>query len=355
MPKSDPPLNNFEALRLLAVGIVVYGDGLVLTSAAPSALWGAPLPRIGLDMLFAISGFLATGSWIRTGRVVPYLIKRICRVFPGLIACVLVTVFVFGPLATKLPLRLYLLDGMTRRYLGNILLIPQLWLPRVFEGQQWVGTVNPMLWTLAPGLLGYASIPLFGRLPFRSKTLGAGLCAVLCAVLSLLWPLLVSYLPIILARQIMSDALVEAPFFLVGVALSFAGQQMGEALWRADLALSCFAANWVVATWLGDWTIVLEWLTVPYMALCFGRTSLPVLGGFGRLGNPSYGLYLYAFPLQQLIIQRMPGLRSPILACFVLALPTAYLSWYLVERPALLWTARFRRCAENVVLRRALS
>lgn len=349
-----PPRNNFDALRLLAAGIVVYGNGLVLTSAAPSALWGAPLPRIGLDLLFAIAGYLAVGSWSRSGRILPYLAGRVLRVFPALVACVLVTVFVIGPLATKLPLRAYLLDGMTRRFLGNMLLIPQLWLPRVFEGQQWVGTVNPMLWTLAPGLLGAAAIPLFGRLPPGTRAPAALACAAACAALSLLWPALLPHLPRLLVRPVLPEALVEAPFFLVGAALGFAGQRWGERVWRADLAMLCFAANWVTATWLGDWTLVLEWLTVPYMALCFGRMSLPVLGRFGALGNPSFGLYLYAFPIQQLLVQRMPDTPYPILACFLLALPAGFLSWHLVERPASRWAGPAWRRAARLVQSRTV-
>ena len=65
--------------------------------------------------------------------------------------------------------------------------------------------------------------------------------------------------------------------------------------------------------------------------------ALPVLGRFGVAGNPSFGLFLYAFPIQQLIVRRMPGAAYPILTCFALALMAGYLSWHLVERPALRW------------------
>ena len=332
---ASAPRSNFELLRVLAVGIVVYGNGLVLTSAPPSALWGAPLPRIGLDLLFSIAGFLATQSWNRRRQIAPYAARRLLRVFPALIVCVLVTVFVIGPLATRLSLRAYFLDGMTRRYLGNMLLMPQLWLPRVFEGQQWVGTVDPMLWTLTPGLLCCMLVPLFGRLP--RPTAVAGACAALCAALCLLWPVLLPDLPHALARPVIADSLTEVPFFFVAAAFGFAEPRWGARLWRADLAMLCFAANWLVATWLDQWTIVLAWLSLPYMAIAFGRLSLPVLGRFGALGNPSYGMYLYAFPLQQLVVERLPHAPAPILACFALSMTAGYLSWHLIERPALYW------------------
>ena len=333
----EPGASNFDAARVFAVVIVVYGNGLVLTGAPGSGYWGAPLPRIGLDLLFAISGYLAVQSCERTPSVVSYLAKRALRLFPGLIVCVLTTVFVIGPLATRLPLRAYFLDGMTRRYLANIVLVQQLWLPRVFEGQQWVGTVNPMLWTLVPGILCWLSVPVLGRLPTRPRAACAGACALLCAAFALAYPAVGPSLPASLFRVSIADMLTEMPFFLGGAWLALLEAQAGERFWRADLAMLAFAANWVVATWIGQWDIVLEWATLPYMVCCFGRMRMPVLGGLGTLGNPSYGLFLYAFPIQQLIVERLPGNPHPILTCLAAALIAGVLSWHLVERPALRW------------------
>jgi len=354
--ESNLKSSNFDALRVFAALCVLYGNGLVLTGAPGSGLWGAPFPRVGLDIFFAISGYLVTGSWERTPRLGPFLARRALRIFPGLTACVLATVFVIGPLATSLPLRAYLLNDLTRHYLGNIILYQQLWLPGVFVGQQWVGTVNPMLWTLVPGVLCCLLVPAFGLLPRRSRAWAVAACAVLCAVAALALPVIGPKLPFHLFRVSAVEMLTEVPFFLAGTFLQIVERGAGKHLWRADLAMLCFAANWVVATWLGDWDIVLEWVTLPYMVICFGRMSMPVLGRLGALGNPSYGLYLYAFPIQQLIVERMPGDPHPILTCAALALPIGFLSWHLIERPALRWAGpggTLRRWAGRAPLRAA--
>lgn len=331
-----PPQSNFDALRLLAATVVLYGNGLVLTGASGSGLWGAPLPRIGVDLFFAISGYLLVGSWERSTGLAHYLGKRVLRAGPALVACVLATVFILGPLATRLPLRAYLLDGLTRRYLVNIALLPQLWLPGVFEGQQWSGAVNPMLWTLLPGALCALSVPAFGLLPPRLRAPALLACAVLCAAASLLIPW-ASPAPLAGLRATAVQMLTAIPFFMVGAFLATLERSRGEGLWRADLAVLCYAGNWMLATWVGEWNIVLEWLTLPYMAACFGRMAMPALGRLGALGNPSYGLFLYAFPVQQFIVWAMPGNPHPILTCFAIALPLGLLSWHLVERPALRW------------------
>lgn len=335
LPSPASERGNFDVLRMFAVLIVIYGNGLVLTGAPGSGLWGAPLPRVGLDLLFTIAGYLAIGSRDRAAGIAPFLAGRAGRLFPGLIVCVLVTVFVIGPLATRLPLRAYLLDGMTRHYLSNIFLVQQLWLPRVFEGQQWVGTVNPMLWTLVPGVLCWLIVAALARFSLRAQLWVMGLGAALCASAALVYPAVGPHLPVALFRVSVVEMLVEIPFFLGGAWLALLERRSGESVWRADLAMACFAANWVVATWLGASDIVLEWATLPYMACCFGRMRMPVLGSIGRLGNPSYELYLYAFPIQQLIVERLPGDPHPILTCFLLALAAGYLSWHLIERPVL--------------------
>jgi peptidoglycan/LPS O-acetylase OafA/YrhL len=62
---------------------------------------------------------------------------------------------------------------------------------------------------------------------------------------------------------------------------------------------------------------------------------LPGLNRISRYGDFSYGLYLYAFPVQQLVLYLFPLLRAPILACALTTSLVAFLSWHLVEKPAL--------------------
>ena len=320
--------DNFGTLRLFAVLVVVYGNGWVLSGGPGPGLWGAPFARIGVDLLFAISGFLAVESWERAPVLDRFVVRRFLRIFPGLIACVLATLFVIGPLATSLSLRFYLLNKLTLKYLANVLLYPELWLPGVFRGQEWNGAVNPMIWTLAPGLLCCLSLAAFGRLPRPPRIVALAGSTAISAVTY--WAI-----PADMVWPNVAKALPEIPFFLIGALLRTLEGRLGDELRRADLAMLCFAGNWLVATWLDQWNIVLEWMSLPYMAMCFGRMATPPFSWVGRLGNPSYGLFLFAFPIQQLVLARLPGLDYPVLTAMALAVPVGFLSWHLVERPAL--------------------
>ncbi len=320
---------NFNLLRVAAGMAVVYGNGLILTGAPASAFWGAPFSRFALDLLFAISGFTVAGSWLRRPHLLAFVAGRLRRIMPGLALCVLVSAAIIGPLATHLPLRGYALNGMTLDYLSNIAFVEKLWLPGVFQGQQWVGTVNPMLWTLLPGLLFCLALPPIFLLPPRWRVWG-----IAAGAIALSLPLVKGahfYHP----RHI--DILIELPFFIVGAALRHIQDRVKQ-LWRADVAMLLFAANWVSATWLGEWNLILEWVSLPYLVACFGRMDLPLLGGLGRWGNPGYGLYLYAFPIQQSVVALWPACPHPIMLCGALSLAAGYVSWHLVERPALDWT-----------------
>jgi peptidoglycan/LPS O-acetylase OafA/YrhL len=69
---------------------------------------------------------------------------------------------------------------------------------------------------------------------------------------------------------------------------------------------------------------------------------MPIIRQAGRFGDLSYGLYLYAFPVQQLVLTFLPRSTWPVLTCAAATVPLAFLSWHLVERPALRWKPRRR-------------
>src|ERR1700687_5646076 len=107
--------NNFDLLRLVAAGSVIFSHGLLLSENSQDhdplmILTGGQtvLGVVGVFVFFTISGYLITQSFDTTGSPVVFLAKRALRIFPGLILCLLVCVFVIGPLVTGLPVAEYL-------------------------------------------------------------------------------------------------------------------------------------------------------------------------------------------------------------------------------------------------------
>ena len=63
-----------------------------------------------------------------------------------------------------------------------------------------------------------------------------------------------------------------------------------------------------------------------------------------RKPDYSYGLYVYAFPIQQTVVRLVPDIAPPLLfaAAFALTLAVAAVSWHALEAPALRLKSRFR-------------
>ncbi len=330
--------NNFDALRLMAALLVVHGHGADLTGAAAAGLWNLPYHRVGLDIFFSISGYLVTGSWERTPRLADFLLKRSLRIFPGLAACVALTVFVLGTAETTLPLGRYLAAGGLL-YLTNIVLLLQLHLPGVFTHSAEHAAVNGSLWSLAPEFGCYLTIPALAALRGRWRLAAMLVLAVAAGTVSVaVFGGLLPMLPLVWHTD-PKYALAEMPFFAVGGLFCLVERRLAHAdrLWRADLCLVFMILNFAVSAWFGRGNLPIEWLTLPYMVIAFGRLALPVLRRAGRWGDASYGTYLYAYPIQKLVIAHWPGDPYPVLTCAVLSLGAGLASWHLVERPAQLW------------------
>lgn len=331
--------NNLDALRVFAALMVIHGHGSVLSGAPGAGIWGVPFARVGLDVFFSVSGYLVTASWERNPRFGTFLFKRAMRIFPGLIACVLATVFVLGPLLTTLPLGEYLQSRETAAYLGNIVLFSELYLPGVFTGLREQGAVNGSLWSLLPEFACYLTVPLFALVARRFRVAVLAGAALLLGAAGLAM-FLGALAPIGLGHLDLRYALVEVPFFMVGAGLYLLDRRFGDAFWRADICLLFFSGNYVISAWLDWWNLPFEWFTLPYMVLAFGRMSLPIVRRTARFGDFSYGLYLYAFPVQQAVLMVWPRAEYPVMLCAALTLPLAALSWHLVEKPALAWRGR---------------
>ena len=238
-----------------------------------------------------------------------------------------------GPLATPIRWRDYLHSPVTRVYLHNLLFQPALFLPGAFRGLEWNAAVNPIVQQVRLLLLCAVALAATGIASrgVRVALLAAGFLATGATYL-----VLFSHpaMPMMLLDTDGREVTVEIPFFCAGALLSRLDAR--DDAWRADLAMLAFVANWTVSAWFGRWNVVVEWVTLPYMAACCGRLRLPGTEWLRRrIGDPTAGLVLFSFPIQQLVVQRLPGhLAHGILLGAVASLAAALASFHLLERPA---------------------
>src|ERR1700704_6917704 len=150
--------NTFELLRLVAALSVVFSPAVLLAENSQDhdplmMLTGgqAILGLAGVFVFFTISGYLITQSFETTRLPLVFLAKRVLRIFPGLLGCLLVCVFVIGPLVTRLPLAAYFTQPETYLFLlhNAVLDIEYNRLPGVvFWPGNIGGSVDGPLWSL---------------------------------------------------------------------------------------------------------------------------------------------------------------------------------------------------------------
>ncbi len=343
----------FDFVRLaLASGVVVWHCFPLTTGHTrlidESWLWF--LLSAMVPMFFVVSGFLITASAQRL-TVSPYLWNRAARIFPALIGVVLLCALVIGPLFTTLPLDAYFADPVFRRYLLNGVGRISFELPGLFESNPYPGAVNGSLWTVPYELICYlmmAGLMLLGLV--RKWWVLAGLFLGFTAIGFASWLVPPQMLPDLLAQVLQSKRLASAakivPYFLLGALLY---EMRGRIVMSAWLALLGVAWCLLVGFW-GDpaWReSPLLWLVsgppLAYLTIWAGLTRLPAFNPFGRGNDYSYGIYLYHFPLLQLLVYLF-DIRDWWMLMLVAApvvLLAAMLSWHGLEKPIMRLRKRY--------------
>ncbi len=330
--------NNFDALRLAAAVSVVLTHAFLL---GEDRLGPDPLMRLtggqctlgvaGVFVFFTISGYLVTQSFEMTGRIAPFLAKRALRIYPGLAACVLLLAFVVGPAVSRLPLGAYFADSGSYRFVvANLSLnIDVHGLPAVnFTGlgNGWV--VDGPLWSLPCEVLMYLMVAGLGgaglvRGPVLAALFAAGIVATVLDTSS--------------SDMLIGSAAWLLPFFAAGMALY---KFRDLPLLRLRYALAALAALALAARFGGFVPVFAACGSYLVIYLAFaGRWRLRA----ARFGDLSYGLYIYGWPIEQLTVRALGG-AAPWWEVFAIALPAtaavAFLSWRLVEAPALRFKPR---------------
>ncbi len=326
--------NNFDALRLLGAGLVILGHAFPLTGRQTGlpVLLGYGAHHLGVIVFFCISGYLISASWTRRRKLKPYFTARCLRIFPALAGVVLLSAFLIGPLLSELSWRQYFASDGAVRYLSNIWLLFNSALPGVFVQNPYPIAVNGSLWTLPVEFFCYLAVPV---LCFRHTRLRV---VVLLGVVGL--TLLLAHSnpvtsPIIYGTRL-SDAAELWTFFAAG-AILHALHERHPGFFRTDCAVLALLAQLALVAILPLSISWVGWVFVPYFVLTAGLASTPVIRRAARFGDLSYGIYLWAFPVQQTLVWALGPTRMAVnlLLVSLISAILAWFSWHLIETPSL--------------------
>ncbi len=331
--------NNFTLLRLSAAMTVLFAHSIAVLGLPPEREFffnrvGFSLGEMGLDMLFVTSGFLVTASLVSRQDLIGYLWARALRVYPGMWVMLVLTVFVLAPAVTTLPLADYFTSPKTWEYFrkcATLISGVRYSLPGVFESVPLKNEFNGSLWTM----------PVEVRMYLYLAAIWLALAvtpALRLKVMRFILPLSAAALLTILLRGRLTSGSVNGAnirvfMFLYGSSLY---------LWRDRMPMSPallvgLLAGLVLASF--DRTVFFVAYAVSLAPLVLHLAYVP--GGrirsFNDWGDYSYGVYIYAFPIQQTLAYLFPDMSlgammaSSALVSIAIAIP----SWKLIEERAL--------------------
>lgn len=272
--------NNFDGLRLIAALAVVCSHMAALGGEREwRPVHGLTWGLFGVLVFFSISGYLVMASWRSDPNIGRFLERRFLRISPALLVVMPVTF-------------------LLAKALGVI----------GFPGNPY-HNLNGSLWTIEYEVICYfvlVALAVVSRFP----ALLAGLLVAASVALGL-----GGYLTLFAAPFALGMALHEYP-------------QLKRWSWAvAGLGLAAMPYHHLTTA-----------LIVAPAAVFVGERSWPALRSAGRYGDLSYGTYVYAYPIQQIVVHFL-GTQTPYFTLLAVSLPlilsAAWASWHFVEAPTL--------------------
>ncbi len=323
-------LAGFDGLRLVGALAVLFSHAFTITAGSEQT---EPLVRFlgpgntaglyGVFTFFIVSGFLLARSLSADPRAIKYTVNRVLRILPAFVVCMLVCALLIGPVFSSVGFSAYFRDAaMVRRLSRSINTFSDLTLPGLFayDGPM-AHVVNGSLWSLRYEALSYVLLLLLWTV-FRSGGLVAG---VLVAVAAL------TRLSPAVADRIAGIA-YTLPYFASGVLMNWIHARFGT----RRLGLLICGAGLFIGSFLG-WAPLAFALFGAYLIVFVGERPNLLSGLANKIGDCSYGLYLYGWPVEQ-SVKQLTGTTSP-WRLMAIALPfgllLAFLSCHVIEKPAM--------------------
>lgn len=347
--------NSVNAIRLAFAGSIIVLHAMPLggyVEEMPKLIFHETVGTYMLAGFFVISGYMITASRLASRNFGDYLWRRLLRIYPAWIASFVLVAVVLGPLSLLIQGRSvsdYDWDSAAGYVYKNLFFvlkqfditgtIENIPVERVWNYSAWTLFFEFALWMcigvlvlIAPkrllnlgifaGLLSFTAIKVYDKLTtdlsqFGTTNNGRATGAIDPGLMAVLEPM---------ARL--------GVFFFAGSVLYVYRDKI--TLNRVVLWI-CVAVSFVLA--VVGWFHIIAALPFAYVIMYLGTSTR-----FARVNFPndySYGTYIYAFPVTQVLAlinlelnQSMPAWLFCTLAVLATA-PLAWASWHVLEKPAM--------------------
>jgi peptidoglycan/LPS O-acetylase OafA/YrhL len=334
--------NNFNLLRMIAATAVLVSHAYPISlgngaSEPLSSLLQMSLGTLAVLSFFAISGFFISQSFDRSNGLVSFAVARVLRVYPGLGVVLLLTVLVLGPIFTTQPLSSFFTQPETFLYLPRNLSLKWLQydLPGVFQRNPYGPAINGSLWSLFYEITCYGLVVVLGSISLKGRSWAFNSFLALYAAAYVLLK--------VCGRGLLDHSGLLANFHLLTlpfvIGMTFYRYRRFLPLNFLLLIIVCILPFLIHGNYWFKEVFVICWC---YLIFYAGYLQFAPLQTYNMLGDYSYGMYIYAFPCQQMIVSFWSDI-SPLTLIWIslpVTLAASVLSWHFIES----WALAHRLC-----------
>lgn len=339
----NPKRNGLNLVRLvLATSVIFHHSFPLLGLPEAPRYFGDQMGGWAVVGFFCLSGYLITAS--RWGKDFgSYLSLRIARIFPAFLLCLVVTVALFAPLnylhvhgsldgffsTPTTPFAYVFVNSLLRMNAYDVAGTPL--------GVPYTGAWDGSLWSLYYEFLCYLIVGILGLFTIFRRSATPLLCAwALSVVLRMSVPRFAPYYGAGIGDLELLSKLL--PYFLAGGVLFTVRKRIGMHWGLAAISVVTATAALNMSEYWGG-----QLASVPIAYLLMWIGSLLPSPELIRVHDVSYGMYIYGFLVQQLIVTYTgPAIgywRFSLLAVLV-TLVFAIASWVMLERPVMMSVRR---------------
>ena len=278
--------------------------------------------QMRVKAFFTITGFLVVYSFLRRKSLKVYCWKRIVRIMPAYITTILLCYLVGYFFSTASATDYYFSSQSLKYLVANLSFMNFIepCLPGLFTDNTYGPFVNGSLWSMKLEVIFYILVPLIVFLMQKvNKTI----------VLVIVYILLTIY------NQFFDNSVNTFIYFFSGTAILLYFDWFCQHIkW-----IFPFCLVYMIIIFFFDYSFLyyIEPLVFSATIVAIAYYCKP-LNFLQRYDNISYGLYLYHFPVIQVLVQyklHQHNIYITFIFALIITILLAIISWYIIEKPML--------------------
>jgi peptidoglycan/LPS O-acetylase OafA/YrhL len=332
--------NNFDFVRLLFASFVIITHAYPLSGLDGKGDWLSQITNgqivfsyVGVKGFFVISGYLIFQSLERSKSLLDYYWKRFLRLFPALLIVLILTI-ILSPFVYENASIPYIRNMDVWSYIPNNLSLykTQYYISGIFENNAYKGAINGSLWTIKYEFTMYVILSFLFFFKGNNNILRP-ILIFLFGFLAIGYVFFFDYLNqfgFILGGGLLLEL---GSFFIAGSLLaSLKIENVKHFNYLTLLRLIIIVLSLILGVFR-EVTI----FTFPILVVYCCVKSTPFINNIGnQLGDLSYGIYIYGFPVQQTLYYYFQSDYIQLMIYgLIISSVLSYFSWHFIEIKAL--------------------